>query len=68
MTAESGALAKYVEGVLLVIKYGSTPKDSAKELINKLGRNKILGAVINNFDAGSSRYHRKYYGGEYFRQ
>jgi exopolysaccharide/PEP-CTERM locus tyrosine autokinase len=68
MTAESGALAKYVDGVLLVVKFGSTPKDAATDLIRKLGKNKILGAVINNFDAGSSRYHRKYYGGEYFRQ
>jgi exopolysaccharide/PEP-CTERM locus tyrosine autokinase len=68
ITAESGALAKYVDGVLLVVKYGSTPKNSAMDLINKLGKNKILGAVINNFDAGSSRYRKKYYGGEYFRQ
>ncbi len=68
MTAESGALAKYVDGILLVVKYGSTPKDAAIDLINKLGKNKILGAVINNFDAGSSRYHKKYYGGEYFRE
>jgi exopolysaccharide/PEP-CTERM locus tyrosine autokinase len=68
MTAESGALAKYVDGILVVVKYGSTPKDAATDLISKLGKNKILGAVINNFDAGFSRYHKKYYGGEYFRQ
>jgi exopolysaccharide/PEP-CTERM locus tyrosine autokinase len=66
MTAESGALAKYVDGVLLVVKYGSTPKESATDLISKLGKNKILGAVINNFDAGSSRYRKKYYGGHYY--
>jgi exopolysaccharide/PEP-CTERM locus tyrosine autokinase len=68
MTAESGALAKYVDGVLLVVKHGSTAKDSALDLISKLGKNKILGAVINNFDAGLSRYHKKYYGGEYSRE
>jgi exopolysaccharide/PEP-CTERM locus tyrosine autokinase len=68
MTAESGALAKYVDGILVVVKYGSTPKNAATDLISKLGKNKILGAVINNFDAGSSRYHKKYYGGEYFRE
>jgi Mrp family chromosome partitioning ATPase len=67
LTAESGALARYVDGILLVIKYNSTTKDSVTEMINKLGRNKIIGAVINNFDAGRGRYHRKYYGGEYFR-
>jgi exopolysaccharide/PEP-CTERM locus tyrosine autokinase len=68
MTAESGALARYVDGILLVVKYGSTPKDSAKELIGKLGRKKILGAVINNFDIGSSRYRKKYYGAGYYSQ
>jgi exopolysaccharide/PEP-CTERM locus tyrosine autokinase len=66
LTAESGALARYVDGILVVVKYGSTPKDSVTELIGKLGRDKILGAVVNNFDAGASRYHKKYYGGSYY--
>jgi Mrp family chromosome partitioning ATPase len=66
LTAETGALARYVDGILLVVKYGSTPKDSVTELIAKLGRNKIIGAVVNNFDAGASRYHKKYYGGTYY--
>jgi exopolysaccharide/PEP-CTERM locus tyrosine autokinase len=68
MTAESGALARYVDGILLVVKYGSTPKGSAKELIDKLGRKKILGAVINNFDIGFSKYRKKYYGAGYYTQ
>ncbi len=68
LTAESGALARYVDGILLVVKYGKTPKDSVTDLIDKLGRKKIIGAVVNNFDAGASRYNRKYYGGEYFRK
>jgi exopolysaccharide/PEP-CTERM locus tyrosine autokinase len=66
LTAEAGALARYVDGILLVVKYGSTPRDSVTELISKLGKNRILGAVINNFDASISRYHRKYYGGHYY--
>jgi exopolysaccharide/PEP-CTERM locus tyrosine autokinase len=66
MTAESGALARYVDGILLIVKYGSTPKDLVIDLVAKLGRNKILGAVVNNFDAGSARYHKKYYGGTYY--
>jgi exopolysaccharide/PEP-CTERM locus tyrosine autokinase len=68
MTAESGALARYVDGILLVVKYGSTSRGSAKELIGKLGRKKIIGAVINNFDIGSSRYRKKYYGAGYYSQ
>jgi capsular exopolysaccharide synthesis family protein len=68
LTAETGALARYVDGILVVVKYGSTPKGSVIELLDTLGRNKIIGAVVNNFDAGFSRYHKKYYGGEYFRK
>ena len=68
LTAEAGALARYVDGILLIVKYGSTPKDAVTELISKLGKNKILGAVINQFDAGISRYKKKYYGGDYFRK
>ena len=66
LTAEPAALARHVDGILLVIKHGSTPRDSAVELVNKLGKDKILGAIVNNFDAGSSRYQKKYYGGGYY--
>jgi Mrp family chromosome partitioning ATPase len=66
LTAESGALARYVDGILLVVKYGSTPKNQVTDLISKLGRKKIIGAVINNFDASTSRYKKKYYGGYYY--
>jgi len=66
LTAESGALARYVDGILVVVKYGSTPKNSVTELIDKLGKNKIIGAVVNNFEAGASRYQKKYYGGSYY--
>jgi exopolysaccharide/PEP-CTERM locus tyrosine autokinase len=66
LTAESGALARDVDGILVVVKYGSTPKNQVTDLISKLGRKKIIGAVINNFDASTSRYKKKYYGGYYY--
>jgi protein-tyrosine kinase len=66
ITAESTALARHVDGILLVVKYAKTPRDAAAELIGKLGKEKILGAIVNNFEAGFSRYHKKYYGGDYY--
>jgi exopolysaccharide/PEP-CTERM locus tyrosine autokinase len=66
LTAESTALARHVDGILLVVKYAKTPRDAANELISKLGKEKILGAIVNNFDAGFSRYQKKYYGGTYY--
>jgi capsular exopolysaccharide synthesis family protein len=65
LTAESVALARHVDGILLVVKYASTPRDAAVELVNNLGKEKILGAIVNNFDPGFSRYYKKYYGGYY---
>jgi exopolysaccharide/PEP-CTERM locus tyrosine autokinase len=66
LTAESTALARRVDGILLVVKYAKTPRNAANELINKLGKEKVLGAIVNNFDAGFARYQKKYYGGTYY--
>ena len=64
---ETTALAKHVDGIILVIKSGSTPLHLVEELIDNLGREKILGAVINRYDSrisfGSYGYKKysKYY-------
>lgn len=49
LTAETTALAKYVDGIILVVRYASTPKDLVKELVEKLGRQKIIGVVMNGY-------------------
>ena len=59
LAPETVAMAKHVDGILVVIKYGSTPVHLVEELIENLGREKIIGAVINRFD---SRISTKYYG------
>jgi len=67
LAPETIAIAKQVDAVILVIKFGSTPMDAVEELIDNLGKEKIIGAVINRFDARTSRYYgyRKY--GKYYR-
>ena len=64
---ETSAIAKQVDAIIVVIKFGSTPMDAVEELIDNLGKEKIIGAVINRFDARTSRYYgyRKY--GKYYR-
>lgn len=68
LAPETAAMAKQVDGIILVIKHGSTPIHLVEELIDNLGREKILGAVINRFD---SRVSARYYGyekyGKYYR-
>ena len=57
MAPETRAIAKLVDGIIVVIKCGSTPLDLIEELINSLDKEKILGAVINQHDMPSSRYY-----------
>jgi len=49
LTAETTALAKYIDGIILVIKYGTTPKDMIKDLLENLGRDKMIGVVMNGY-------------------
>lgn len=49
LTAETTALAQYIDGIILVVKYGSTPKDLIKDLLRKLGRDKVIGVVMNGY-------------------
>ena len=49
LTAETAALAKTIDAIIVVVKYASTPKDLVKELIDKLGREKIIGVVMNGY-------------------
>jgi len=57
LTAESSAIARQVDGIILVVKYGSTPKDLVTDLIEIVGKEKILGCVLNWFDLRSSNYY-----------
>jgi capsular exopolysaccharide synthesis family protein len=70
LTAETTALANYIDGIIIVVKYGSTPKDMVKDLLEKLGREKVLGVVMNGYRVpateryGYGKYNRykQYYG------
>ena len=57
LAPETAAIAKLVDGIIIVIKCGSTPLNLVDELIDNLGKEKILGAVINQFDMPTSRYY-----------
>ena len=49
LTAETTALANYIDGIIVVVKYGSTPKDRVTELIERIGRDKVIGVVMNSY-------------------
>ena len=62
MGPETDAIAKRVDGIIIVIKCGSTPFDLVDQMIRNMGKEKIIGAVINQYDMPSSRHYsyRKY--------
>jgi protein-tyrosine kinase len=67
LAPETNAIAKQVDAIIVVINFGSTPMGTVEELIDNLGKEKIIGAVVNRFDTRSSStyygYHKygKYY-------
>jgi len=65
LTAETFVLANQVDGVLLVVKYGNTPRDMVADLIAKMGEDRILGVVLNHFDVRTPGYRYRYYGKYY---
>jgi protein-tyrosine kinase len=61
--SDAGILAAAVDGVLLVVGSGSVPRMAlrrAKEAIQAV-QGKIVGAVLNRFDATAQGYPRRYY-------
>ncbi len=65
-TAEAKALARQVDGILLVIQYGKTNREIINDLIKTVGKEKILGVVFNRYDGpmeGYAKYKKydKYY-------
>jgi exopolysaccharide/PEP-CTERM locus tyrosine autokinase len=57
LTAETGAISRQVDGILLVVEYGSTPHQMVSEMIKIMGKEKILGIILNKLDMRFSRYY-----------
>jgi len=61
LLTDAKLLASMVDGTVLVVKADSTPYDLVQRAIQALGREKVLGAVLNRATTGSSRSHYGYY-------
>jgi protein-tyrosine kinase len=64
LTADPSILAKLVDGILLVVRYGKTHVSDAQAVVEKLGKEKIIGNVINCYEHSLREYYgyRKYPG------
>jgi protein-tyrosine kinase len=66
ITAESKVLAQYVDGVILVIMAGKSPRKDIQKTVHSLGKEKILGIVFNGYGQDAKKYYKyydKYYKG-----
>lgn len=57
LTAESVAISRLVDGVLIVVQHGKTPRREVKDMIELIGINKILGIVLNRYDLQLAKYY-----------
>jgi protein-tyrosine kinase len=63
LAAETGILARQVDGILVVVRYGSTRRDDLTDLVAKVGEKKILGSIVNYIENPASRYYGYKYAG-----
>lgn len=54
--AETNVISNFVDGIVFVIKENQTPREMAKKAVDALGKEKILGTVVN----GHNQLHRTY--------
>ncbi|NIO21792.1 MAG: polysaccharide biosynthesis tyrosine autokinase [Candidatus Aenigmarchaeota archaeon] len=67
LTAEPALLSSMVDGIILVIMAGKTPRDLLKRVTKEIPREKVIGIVFNNVHSKEKRYSR-YYSTYYHRQ
>jgi len=65
MISEANALARQVDGILLVIRYGKTPRNVLKDLVETISQEKIVGTVMNRFDFRLGSLYGSYYNYRY---
>ncbi len=63
-TSESEVLAKLVDDVLIVVRAGTTARETVKQAIASLDKNKILGLVLNDVQFRSSGLSSRYFGSD----
>ena len=60
VTAEVSVLSRYVDGIVLVVMSGKSPRDMIRKSIENVGKEKILGIVFNGYSESYKSYHKYY--------
>jgi protein-tyrosine kinase len=64
LASETAAIAKYVDGFIIVVRAGKTPRKAVTEVIEQLGKEKVLGIILNRSDQSAKKYYG--YGKSYY--
>jgi capsular exopolysaccharide synthesis family protein len=59
--ADAHFIASLVDAILLVVRWGYTPKEELNHAITALQRLPLLGMVVNQFDEPQSSYYQSYH-------
>lgn len=57
MAVETNAIAKYVDGIIMVVSAGVTPRAAVEDTIEKIGKEKVIGIVLNRADQTTKQYY-----------
>jgi exopolysaccharide/PEP-CTERM locus tyrosine autokinase len=63
-TSEPEVLSKLVDGIVFVVRAGMTPRETVKQAISSLEKDKILGVVLNDLQFKSSGLTNRYFGSD----
>lgn len=64
-TTEPSILTEIVDGIILVIKSGETPRETIQQAIKLLNRDKILGVVLNGMQFKTKALIQRYFGADH---
>jgi protein-tyrosine kinase len=61
-TTEPSVLGEMVDGIILVVKSGETPRESVQQALRLIKKDKILGVVLNNTEFKTHALIQRYFG------
>jgi len=64
-TSESEVLSRFVDGIVIVVRAGVTPRETLNQAISSLEEEKILGFALNDLEFKSSALSSRYFGSDY---
>ena len=61
-TTEPSVLTKLVDGIIVVVRAGSTPRETVKQALSTIDPAKIMGVVLNDLELQSKALNSRYFG------